>query len=371
MTKPTVKILLIDDDEDDYVMIRDLLRDLEGEKYDLEWKSNFSSGLARIREQAHDIYLTDYRLGEASGLELLEAATKTPLKAPIIILTGVGDRDVDLQAMRLGAADYLVKGQITAPLLDRAIRYALKHARDLETLRQREAEILHQDRLASIGILASGLAHEIGTPLGVIRGRAEYLSMQVKEEGVRKGLDIIIGQIDRISKLIHSLMHLARRDHTAVRTSVRVAGAVDIVLGLMGHEFKKSGIEVMSQLPHDAVIRAEPEPFEQVILNLLFNALHAVQAAIKTGRASGHFVRLQLQEAGNNWEFSIEDSGCGIPNAILDNIFKPFFTTKEVGVGTGLGLATSDRIVRSWGGSIRVSSTEGVGTTFTVVLPKA
>lgn len=367
-----IQVLLIDDDEDDYLLIRDSLREVTGETFSLDWAAGYEQGLEKAQKREHDLFLIDYRLGEHNGLELLKKLLEEDQRTPMILLTGYGDRDVDLEAMRLGAADYLVKGQLSPQLLARAIRYSIKHAKDLEILREREAHILHQDRLASIGLLASGLAHEIGTPLGVIRGRAEYLSMVAGEsETLKKGLDVIVNQIDRISKLIYSLLHLARSERSPIMTSIKLHGIIDQVTNLMSHEIRKNNIELEVILPSDAAVRAEPEPLVQVVLNLMVNAVHAIETAIKSGRISGHRIRVKVSEQGEFWLFTIEDTGCGISEKNLSNIFKPFFTTKEVGVGTGLGLATSYRIIQSWGGAIQVQSREGFGSLFKVLLPQS
>lgn len=245
-----------------------------------------------------------------------------------------------------------------------SIRYEVTQRKDAE------AQILHQDRLASVGILASGLAHEIGTPLGVIRGRAEYLTMQTEDESTRKSLDVIITQIDRISKLIRSLLHLARSEHASVRTEVPIASTIEQVVALLAHEFRKHEIVVETKVPTEARFKGEMESFEQVILNLLVNAVHAIQSARASGREN-HRIRMQSFDRGTAWELRVSDSGCGISPANLQNLFKPFFTTKEVGLGTGLGLATIYKIITSWGGSIKVESTENVGTTFFLMLPKS
>lgn len=134
MVEERLKILLVDDDEDDYVLTRDLIAEIEGGGYDLEWVSTYEEAVAAIAQQRHDVYLFDYRLGEHDGLELLRHAIAEGCQAPIILLTGQGDREVDLAAMKAGAADFLTKGQLNAPLLERAIRYAVEHSREEQKL---------------------------------------------------------------------------------------------------------------------------------------------------------------------------------------------------------------------------------------------
>src|SRR5689334_9283398 len=121
-----IRVLLVDDDEDDQLLTREALSDAAPGRYELECADTYEAGMAAVARGEHDVYLLDYRLGERDGLALLRDAIGRGCHAPMILLTGVGDREVDAAALRAGAADYLVKGQITPDLLDRSIRYALE-----------------------------------------------------------------------------------------------------------------------------------------------------------------------------------------------------------------------------------------------------
>jgi len=481
-----LRLLLIDDDEDDYVEIKELLGAAKGFLFSVDWVSRFDDALPAIERGEHDVYLIDYRLGKGTGLDLIQSALSGGVKGPMILLTGFGDHEVDLKAMKIGAADYLVKGQINAPLLERSIRYSMLRSKTLETIRQREenfrsllnsafegivvhemngeildanhaaarilglsgeglvgknlfaltsprckefvaqmleersessyevqcqrkdgasihlevrskpytyqgkaaaltavrdvsgqkqmqAQIMIQDRLASIGLMASSLAHEIGTPLGVIRGRAEYLSMQVQDDATRKSVDVIVSQIDRISKLIRSLLNLARGDGAAAGVGkVELQPTIRDVLDLMAHEFSRAGITIENQLESlpALFVRAEAQSLHQVFLNLLVNSVHAIQSESKAGRTKGHSIRIGFADRSTHCLISVEDSGCGISQENQKNLFKPFFTTKDIGAGTGLGLATIYWMIKSWHGSIEVESQEGKGTSFRLILPK-
>lgn len=247
-------------------------------------------------------------------------------------------------------------------------------AKSVDTVLDREAQILMQDRLASVGLLASSLAHEIGTPLGVIRGRAEYVTLQAKGDAeIKKNMTVIVAQIDRVSTLIRSLLNLARGDQRQHTGRVHLGATVDEVLELLAHELRKNEIVVRNDLGAEVTVyvKAEPGPLHQVLLNLLVNAIHAIGSARKNGRAAGHSISLQAVEEGAHWVLTIADTGCGISAANKKKLFTPFFTTKEIGMGTGLGLSTSYRIVESWGGRIEVTSEEGRGSEFRVFLPKA
>ncbi|HVE56091.1 MAG TPA: EAL domain-containing protein [Pyrinomonadaceae bacterium] len=148
-----VKVLLIDDDEEDYILTRYVFDEFKDNQFKLDWINNFEDGLNALNQNRHDIYLVDYRLGDRTGLELLRETIKNGCSAPIILLTGQGDKEIDFQAMQAGAADYLVKSELTAPLLERAIRYSLKHARSLEDIQNSETKFRSVIQSASDAIL--------------------------------------------------------------------------------------------------------------------------------------------------------------------------------------------------------------------------
>ncbi|MGE3262753.1 MAG: nitrogen regulation protein NR(II) [Bacteriovoracia bacterium] len=245
-------------------------------------------------------------------------------------------------------------------------------AKSVQTVVDRESQILMQDRLASVGLLASSLAHEIGTPLGVIRGRAEYLEIKMKDNPeALKTAGVIISQIDRVSKLIRSLLNLARGDNTKNVHAVKPKEILLELNELMAHEFRKAGVELELALTEEQKVLAEIGPLHQVFMNLLVNSQHAIETAKSLGRDQGHFIRISAAEAGKFWAITLSDSGCGISAENQKKLFQPFFTTKDIGKGTGLGLATTYRIIESWGGKVEVQSREGSGTDFILLLPKA
>ena len=373
-----IKVLLIDDDEDDYHIIREVFRDIPNSKFKVDWESGFEGARKQIKKQAHDIYLIDYRLGEKTGLDLFQEMKALGFRKPMIVLTGVADQEVDQAAMHAGAADYLVKAQVTPHLLERSIRYAI-HRAEMET------QILTQDRLASIGLLASGLAHDIGTPLGVVRGRTEYVTMKIKDclppknipftenaPSVLKDLDVIISEIDRVSHLVTSMLSFARGGSSENPGTMSVTEATSSVAMLLQNEFQKRGIRLENMLPadKDLAVKGESDRFQQVLLNLFINAMHAIDVAIKKGRSGGHFIRVECEENEDSYSILIQDSGCGVSKKNMTHLFKPFFTTKEPGRGTGLGLVTAGWLVQLWGGKITVESQENVGTRFKIKLMK-
>ena len=141
MDRRTTRVLLIEDEESDYLLTRRMLSSIEGVLFELEWASSYDAGLAGILRAAHDVYLLDYRIGGSDGLELLKQANVSGCKAPVVMLTGMSDYRLDVEAMELGAADFLIKDQLTPALLERSIRYAIAQARTLDELRRQQDEL--------------------------------------------------------------------------------------------------------------------------------------------------------------------------------------------------------------------------------------
>lgn len=241
-------------------------------------------------------------------------------------------------------------------------------ALDLSNSRELEAKIVHQDRLASIGLLASGLAHEVGTPLGVVRGRAEFLMMKAEDAIVKKNLDVIIAQIDRISKLIRSLLRVSRSFSDVRLEEIPVRQVAEEVVLLIGQNANQDNVKIELDIPPGLSALADFGRLEQVLLNLVMNSIHAIRKAIQDGNAGPHSLRISAGARNSKVAIEVSDSGCGISPENMKKLFKPFFTTKDVGQGTGLGLAIVAQIVRELRGEITVQSVPGQGATFAIVL---
>jgi two-component system cell cycle sensor histidine kinase/response regulator CckA len=241
---------------------------------------------------------------------------------------------------------------------------------DLTDQKKMEQQILRQDRLASIGMLAGGLAHEIGNPLGVIRGRAELVMHQVKDnEAAVKNLEVVVGQIDRISGLIQSLLRVSRVPEQILLRPVDLRPSVEEVFDLMHETSRAAGVDLrLNNL--DFKISSDPSHLQQLLLNLVINAFHAIEERKQKHPESTQqdFIEVSSEVKGDGrCLVSIRDSGCGISPDNVRRLFQPFFTTKAAGKGTGLGLAIVSRLIEEMDGKVFVKS-EGVGkgATFTL-----
>jgi signal transduction histidine kinase len=240
---------------------------------------------------------------------------------------------------------------------------------------QLERDLRYSERLASMGRLAAGLAHEIGTPLNIIGGRAEFLMRRARSvEELTSNLQVIRAQADRITGIVRQLLEFARRKEPGFQT-IDLSTLLADVQALLEHQIREKQIHIetdgITRLP---LFQADPDMLQQVFLNLYTNALHALP--------SGGFIRIRAgvgparsfdgaassNEPRRIW-ITFEDNGTGILPEHIDRVFDPFFTTKDVGQGTGLGLAVTYGIIKDHGGEIRAESEPGKFARFVIELP--
>jgi signal transduction histidine kinase len=219
------------------------------------------------------------------------------------------------------------------------------------------------EELASVATLVAGLAHEIGTPMGVIQGHANQLESAVSDEDAKWRLRTIQEQVGRISKIIQTLLNIARPGKTQ-HVPVSLEPVIETTLAFLAEKFSRRGIEVQSEVNAVPTVLGDPERLQQLFLNLFMNAVDAMP--------DGGELRVALAStADGKIEITVADDGQGIPERDLPRIFEPFFTSKEAGTGFGLGLMVAKGIVTDHGGSMEVASEEGRGTEFQILLPRS
>jgi signal transduction histidine kinase len=237
-------------------------------------------------------------------------------------------------------------------------------AKDLErsdsALRQTAERAHAAERLASIGTLVAGLAHEIGTPMGVIQGHAKLLEGAVSGDNARWRLRTIQEQIGRISRILQSLLHMARPGRPR-RVPVDLAGLLDGTLAFLTEKLARREIEVARDFAEVPNVAGDPERLQQVFLNLFLNAADAMP---KGGRLS-----ISLRRHEHEVEVRVGDTGHGIPAGDVERVFEPFYTTKAAGEGSGLGLSVVQGIVADHRGAIEVVRSDASGTEFRLLLP--
>jgi signal transduction histidine kinase len=239
-----------------------------------------------------------------------------------------------------------------------------------------EERLRHAEKLATIGQMAAEIAHELGTPLNVIGGRARAITKKAGDPGeVAKNAALITDEVARITKIIHQVLNFSRpRGPTLTRVQLR--SVVAEALAFVGETARRLGIAVdLGNAPPPPEVPGDPDQIQQVCLNLITNAIHAMPNGGTLRITTDTVVRrkggLDLSPPAAYAVLAIADTGRGIPPADRDKIFEPFFTTKDVGQGTGLGLAVSHGIVKDHDGWIEVDSPPSGGAVFRVFLPCA
>jgi two-component system sensor histidine kinase HydH len=231
--------------------------------------------------------------------------------------------------------------------------------RDLREIRAMEEQLARSQRLASLGRMAAGIAHEIRNPLGTLRGFAQYFGSKAEDAASREYSDLMVGEVDRLNAIISSLLQFSRPRDPEFAT-VDVTALLDRTGMLLEHDFSEKKIQFELQNRCDCVIEADSDLLLQVLLNLLKNALNA--------SAEGDTVTLACEADQSNIFITISDTGRGMSREEREQMFEPFFTTRKA--GTGLGLAVSHQIVEQHNGSFEVRSRQGRGTSITLALPK-
>jgi two-component system, NtrC family, sensor kinase len=237
-------------------------------------------------------------------------------------------------------------------------------AKDITHRKKMEEQLLQADRLASLGELSAGVAHEVNNPLGMILGYAQLL-LRHQPEGTQdfQDLKIIEKHARNCKAIVEDLLNFARSSETQ-KGVLNVNDLLREVISVVDHQFKLDNITIETQLDTSVpTLYADGEKLQQVFMNLLMNAKQAIEAQGQIKIITEH------DSSRNEVTVTVEDTGSGIPPAIQEKIFDPFFTTKPTGQGTGLGLSVSYGIIKDHHGEISVRSTPGKGSTFTITFP--
>jgi signal transduction histidine kinase len=374
LPKP-LKILLIDDDEDDCVLTQSLLAEIDHLEIELEWESRYETALSLIAAKAYHAYLVDYRLGKHTGVELLQRIVELGIKAPVIMLTGLGSETIAVEAMRAGAADYIPKSAVSRPALERILstsveKYLLRLVIDEKhrALATSNQELLHRND--EIQHFYHTVSHELKTPLTAMR---EFVSIVLEgltgplNEQQREYLQIAKDSCDQMTFHLNDLLDATRLDIGKLRITPRqtsIESVLNQAIASMALSATQGGIRLQQELQTDLrEVFIDERRINQVIINLIGNALKFTskggRITVKVDDDSRHPGHIRV---------SVHDTGCGIESDNLERIFDRLYQVPDdrgqCADGLGLGLYISREIVRLHGGELSVESTPGVGSVF-------
>jgi signal transduction histidine kinase len=369
--RPPLRILLVEDNPGDARLIRETLRDGSLE-FDLAHADRLAAALPRLEEGAADVVLLDLSLPDAHGLETVNRALAAAPGVPIVVLTGLDDETVAVNAVQAGAQDYLVKGQVEPGMLARALRYAMERKR-LEIERARLLDRAHEAREAAEAAVRARdevlriVAHDIGNSLSAVKIHALVLERTLPAEDgeARKRTAAIRDLTAQMDRLRQDLLDVAAIE--AGRLSVEpvpievgqvVHDAVEALSELAAHKGVALSAVVEPRLPR---VPADRERVMQVLANLGGNAVKFTPA--------GGAVELRAEREADAVRVSCTDTGPGIAAEDLPHVFDRFWQARSTRrAGAGLGLAIAKGIVEAHGGEITAESTPGEGSTFSFTL---
>lgn len=384
ITDQHVKVLLIEDDEDDYIIIREFLAGIPLRSFDVTWISNYHDSLPLLRNNYHDVCLLDYRLGVNNGIDLLKEANDSGASIPVIFLTGQGEYSIDLEAMKAGAADYLVKDTLTSSMLERSIRYSIERANAARKLKSAYDEMEDRVRLRTkelkdanmnlrkasekIKSFAYSVSHDLKSPASSLIGLTNRLYKYCEDNPDEK-YKVYCLQIKKAAEQVYSLAGLINGFITAKEMPLKLEVIpLEEVFNDIATRYSErlSEREIRMIIPDNLPsITADRMCISRILTNLVENAL-------KYGGDNLSRICVRVDENNSEYIISVEDDGLGLREIDNHDIFQPFIRIDENRKieGNGLGLAIVKELVEKLGGNVWYDSVYGKGATFYISISK-
>lgn len=382
--KAPISILIVEDQEDDYVLTRDLLLDLGQDYFQIEWCQTFESGLTALTTGNFDVCLLDQQLGAHPGLDLLQKLPQDNNTA-ILMLASAENPDIDKQAMQHGIMGFIIKNEMNPSLIERSIRYALSHrlnqlalqdyALELERKNQ-ELAIAKDDAFAAIRLKAeflSNMSHETRTPLNGIIGLIHLLQESTLTFDQGETLQAMKDCTDTLLSMINNILDFSRIEEkqlTLQHINFDIRTTIAESISNLTQQAQRKNLDLVSVI-HATVpnmVQGDPARLRQIIKTLLNNAIKFSE----TGEIHIH-VTLEEEEHSSFIKLCITDNGIGISQEQQQQLFHPFTQADGSSTrkyqGAGLGLSVAKHLTELMGGTIGADSTVGQGSKFWVRIP--
>ena len=379
MKSQTIRVLVVDDDEEEYIVVDKYLRRAVTATYSVDWVSSFEQALEAVAEDVHEICLLDYQLGEHTGLELLREMRGRGYARPVILLTGHGNVEVDMQAMELGAFDYIEKTHLTPALIERSIRYAIENHRVREALREANEELenrvrertaeLHRSNL-ELEQFAEIVARDLQQPLRMLTEHVSAVEPELAGADPQKRHDSLTESMACIFLEVRNMELLVQLvlDYSLTRRQRQPFKDIDLgeiardVCASLDYRIQRAGATVtIGELP---IVKGDRRLMRGVFENLIDNA-------VKYRSPDAPRIEIAASRKGDQWFCEVHDNGLGVAEEDADEIFLMFARGShgQKARGVGIGLALCRKIIEYHGGHIWVDSRGEGGSTFFFALP--
>ena len=355
------KVLVIDDEENICKSCAEVLQD---DGYAVTTFTKPSDALKYLHDEDIDLILLDLKMPEADGIEVLKQLRAHHRETLVVVITGYASVETAVASLKLGAFDYVSK-PFTPDELSLAAKRAFEHKRLVADYRKmNEQRLMRSEKLASIGRLAAGIAHEINNPLTSVLTFSSLLLRKAEIEDQKEKLEIIVKETTRCRQIVRDLLNFARQGEPK-KEECNINQVIESALSLTKNQLKMSEmrIAVKKELEELPLLQLDPDQMLEVFVNIIINAIDAMPQGGELNFTT------RLTQGGKTVEIRASDTGYGIPRENLAKIFDPFFTTKDAGKGTGLGLSVTYGIIDRHNGTIDVESEVRKGTTFIIKLP--
>lgn len=389
---------MIDDDEEDFIITRDIISEIDHHKYTIEWISNFDGGLKKVLEKKHDVYLVDYRLGAHIGLDLIRTAIAKGCETPFILLTGQNDVEIDRKAMEAGAMDFLVKGTISARQFETSIRYSMEHTRILKEIKMLNMDLEKRvkERTMILGEAVDELnktkdelqealkkekdlndlksrfvsmaSHEFRTPLATILSSLTLVSKygeQNNKEKQTKHISRIKSAVNHLTDLLNDVLSISKLEEGRIAFSPEKFNITELANEVIQdmQVISKENQKIIYKHSGEEKVTADKKILRHIFFNLISNAIKF--------SPDGKIVNVKTEIANAHLKLSVEDKGIGISEEDQRHLSERFFRGQNaINIqGTGLGLNIVAKYVELMEGNIECKSKLEEGTIFIITLP--
>ncbi len=362
------RVLLVDDERESYEFVEAILKAAREDHFDIDWETEFERAAARLINEGYDACLLDYNLGSYTGLDFMAGIRERGCRVPIIMLTGHGSHEVDMEALRAGAAEYLDKTQLKPGWVARTIRYAVQNQRNRNELEDLYEQVSELEQLKTDMIRIA--AHDLRTPLMTLLNYTQFLMKDTDhplQDYQQEYTETMLGSIRQMQQIIGDILSLERIEEIAANSTRETVDLATLVTSVATGAVPPQRDLKLTVETHTAAIDADPSQLREAAANLINNAIKYTP--------DGGSIAVSVQARNGAAVFQVKDTGYGIPETMQSRLFQPFYRAKSKETrhieGTGLGLHLVRNIIRRHDGEMIFHSIYGEGSTFGFRLPLA